>query len=453
MSETPAPAASGAFTIFGAGLAGSLLAIALSRVGCQVELIERRPDPRRAGAERGRSINLALSARGIDALQRLGLADEVLATALPMRGRAIHDRAGRITFQSYSSDGTKAINSVSRSGLNFTLLNAAERQPNVSIRFGLRCVNVDFDARHAEVLDAATGAATTIPTAPHIIGADGAFSGVRSAMQKRDLFNYSQSYLSHGYKELTIPPAPEGAAARWRLDPNALHIWPRGGSMMIALPNHDGSFTCTLFWPFEGPHSFSALRDAASIGEFFAREYPDALPLMPTLAEDYLANPVGSLVTVRCAPWSLGDRATLVGDAAHAIVPFFGQGMNASFEDCRDLAEELARKPGDVARAFSAYERRRKPNADAIADLAYANFIEMRDTVASPWFRARKHAEHALERWLPGLYTSLYEMVSFSTIPYAEARERARRQGRAVVTIAVVVAVAALGLAAMLLSS
>jgi len=420
------------FTIFGAGLAGTLMAVYLARAGHRVRLYERRADPRAAGVERGRSINLALSTRGIDGLRRVGLADEVLRDAIAMPGRMIHGRDGALAFQKYSKDGTQAINSVSRSGLNITLLNAAEREPGVEIVFGKRCVNVDFERRQAKMLDARTGAVELVEFS-HAIGADGAFSGVRSSMQRRDRFDYDQSYLTHGYKELTIPAGEAGA---FRIEKHALHIWPRGTYMMIALPNPDGSFTCTLFWPFEGPNSFAALKTDEDVLRFFRQEFPDAVPLIPDLARDFRENPTASLVTVKCAPWSVGDAAVLIGDAAHAIVPFFGQGMNASFEDCVWLDESLKRFPDVIERAFADFSDRRKPHADAIADLAQQNFIEMRDKAGRASFRWRKKLEHALERWLPGLYLSLYEMVSFTTIPYAQAVARARRQNIVVATVA-----------------
>lgn len=412
------------FTVFGAGLAGTLVAVYLARAGHRVRLYERRPDPRAAGVERGRSINLALSTRGIDGLRRVGLADEVLRDAIAMPGRMIHGRDGTLAFQRYSKDGAQAINSVSRSGLNLTLLNAAEREAGVEIVFGKRCVNVDFERRQAKLLDARTGAVELVEFA-HAIGADGAFSGVRASMQRRDRFDYEQSYLTHGYKELTIPAGDAGA---FRIEKHALHIWPRGTYMMIALPNPDGSFTCTLFWPFEGPNSFAALRTDEDVLRFFRQEFPDAVPLIPDLARDFRENPTASLVTVRCAPWHVGDAAVLIGDAAHAIVPFYGQGMNASFEDCVWLDESLKRFPEDIGRAFADFSERRKPHADAIARLAQDNFIEMRDKAGRASFRAKKRVEHALERLLPGVYLSLYEMVSFTTIPYADAVARARRQ-------------------------
>lgn len=421
------------FTIFGAGLAGTLMAVMLARRGHRVDLFERRPDPRRAGAERGRSINLALSTRGIEALRRAGLADEVLATAIPMRGRMIHPQAASpaLMLLPYSRDPAHHINSVSRAGLNITLLNAAERQPGVAIHFGVRCLGVDFESSRASVLDLSIGSTRTIDTHT-VIAADGAFSGVRSSMMLRDRFDYSQSYLPHGYKELTIPPADAGG---WRMEPNALHIWPRGTYMMIALPNQDGSFTCTLFWPFEGPHSFAALRSREDILRFFDEHFPDSLPLIPALADDFLHNPTSSLVTVRCSPWHVGGRAVLVGDAAHAVVPFYGQGMNCSFEDCAVLDECLSREPRDLETAFAEYGRLRKPNTDALADLAIANFIEMRDKVNDPEFIFRRKVDHALEALFPE-YRSLYEMVTFTTIPYAEASARAARAEHAVDSLA-----------------
>lgn len=419
------------FTIFGAGLAGPLMAVFLARRGHRVELYERRADPRLGSTERGRSINLALSTRGIDALARVGLAEGVLATAIPMRGRMIHppEREPRLTLLPYSRDPAHCINSVSRGGLNITLLNAAESLPGVRVHFGVRCLGMDFETGRAEAIDVATGARRMIETET-VIAADGAFSGVRSSMQIRDRFDYSQMYLPHGYKELTIPPAAPGSGGGFRMEPNALHIWPRGTYMMIALPNQDGSFTCTLFWPFEGPHSFAALRDAGDVRRFFEEQFPDSIALIPDLVDDFLHNPTASLVTVRCAPWHIGGRAVLIGDAAHAVVPFYGQGMNASFEDCAALDECLA-GADDLGAAYAEYFRRRKANTDALADLAVANFVEMRDKVNDPAFVFRRRVEHALEAMFPD-YKSLYEMVTFSTIPYAEAALRTRRLDEAV---------------------
>lgn len=422
------------FTIFGAGLAGTLLAVRLARLGHRVDLYERRADPRKAGADRGRSINLALSTRGLDALQRVGLADEVMREAIPMRGRLMHARDGALAYQQYGVTGEEAINSVSRAGLNMALLDAADREPLIRVVFGRRCTRVDFERREAEVVDVATGDKSVVrfDTA---IGADGAFSAVRLSMQMREGFNYSQDYESHGYKELTIPPRAgegdgvslPGAEGPFRMKKGALHIWPRRSYMMIALPNSDGSFTCTLFAPFEGPDGLRSVRTAAEVRAYFEQRFPDAVPLMPTLEHDFLSNPTGSLATVRCYPWHVGDAAALIGDAAHAVVPFYGQGMNASFEDVVALAEEIEGHPNDLAGAYRAYGERRKPNADAIADLALANFVEMRDKVGSPAFLRKKKWEQRFARWFRW-YTPLYTMVSFSTIPYAEAVERSRAQ-------------------------
>ncbi len=412
--------------VVGAGLAGSLLATALGRLGYRVSVYERRPDPRVKGYIGGRSINLALSVRGTEALARLGLDGVVLREAIAMPGRMIHDPLGGLAYQPYGKDRSQAINSVSRGGLNLTLLRAAGETPGVELFFSQRCVDVDLEAPAALFEDESDpGRGARRVEADLVIGADGAFSPVRGRLQKCDRVSSSQAYLEHGYKELHIPPTGGGEFA---LEPHALHIWPRGGSMMIALPNPDKSFTCTLFWPFQGEHGFESLRTPEEVGAFFRRHYPDAVPLMPTLAEDYLRHPASSLVTVRCWPWQRGGKVVVIGDAAHAIVPFFGQGMNCAFEDCSAFVDLLDTHAGDLPRVLEAFEQQRKPNADAIADMALENFIEMRDKVKGRWFRWKKHAEHALHALLPGWYLPLYTMVSFSTIPYAQARRRARRQ-------------------------
>ncbi|MGI5132058.1 FAD-dependent oxidoreductase [Pseudonocardia sp. CA-107938] len=410
--------------VVGAGLAGCLLATMLAERGLEVALYERRADPRVGGPERGRSINLALSARGIDALARVGLADAALAEALPMRGRTLHPRAGALGFHSYSADGTRAINSISRATLNAALLDCAEKTSGVSLHFGHTCTGVD-PATGTLSFDTA-GGQVTVP-ADLVIGADGAYSAVRRALQFREGFDYSQSFLPHGYKELTIPPTPDGEFA---LDPGSLHIWPRGEAMMIALPNLDRSFTCTLFWPKDGPGGLSTLDSAEAVTAHFAEHYPDAVPLMPTLVEDFLRNPVGSLVTVRCAPWVVG-RVALLGDAAHAIVPFFGQGANCAFEDCVELGRCITDAGGELSTALALYGERRKANADAIADMALENFDEMSNKVNSRLFRWSTRARHALERVVPG-YVSRYELVSFTTTPYSRIEGRVRTQDRLV---------------------
>ena len=436
------------FSLIGSGLAGGMMAAFLGRRGYEVDLFERRPDPHAGNLVGGRSINLALSTRGIHALQQLGIAEEVLRHAIPMRGRMIHDKSGELHFTPYDRDPTKCINSIGRGALNTATIEAAQRYPNVRVHFNHRCTAVDLDAPAAQLLNTETNE-TLHARADAIIGVDGAFSAVRRAMQRLDRFEYSQSYLPHGYKELTIPPASDGS---WRMEKHALHIWPRKSFMMIALPNPDGSFTCTLFWEFAGPRSFESTRSDDDFRRFFEEEFPDAMPLMPRLLDDFRNNSTGSLVTIRCAPWHYGDKIALLGDAAHAVVPFYGQGMNAAFEDCVVLDECLAEFSGDRGRAFAEYFARRKENSDALAELAVHNFIEMRDKTASKRFRAKKKLDHLLEGWLPGVYLPLYTMVSFTRIPYAEAARRARRQDAIVYASLAALALLAAILLAMLIA-
>ncbi|MBI4716447.1 MAG: FAD-dependent monooxygenase [Planctomycetes bacterium] len=432
------------FIIVGGGLGGALMAVYLGRAGYEVEVHEMRDDPRVAGTSAGRSINLAISHRGLCALDRVGLADEVLRHAVPMRGRMIHALDGTLAFQRYGKDDSQTINSVSRGGLNVLLLEAAAALPNVRLIFNRKCTNVQLESGAVEFTDTVSGERSTVEGGV-VVSADGAFSAVRRAMQRLDRFNYSQYFIEHGYKELTIPAGAGGAFAMER---NALHIWPRRSFMMIALPNAGGSFTCTLFWPFEGPVGFSALRTPDDVRRFFSEQFHDAVPLMPTLAEDYLEHPTASLPTVRCGPWYVEDRVVLLGDAAHAVVPFYGQGANAAFEDVLVLSECLERYPANRKRAFETFYELRKRNADAIADLALANFVEMRDHTGSRLFLLKKHAEHALHRLFPRWYLPLYTMVSFTRIPYADAARRARSQNRvvAVVCAALFLALIILGL-------
>jgi len=441
------------FVLIGSGLAGGLLAAYLGRRGYDVDLYERRADPREGNIVGGRSINLAISTRGIHALEQLGMADEALHHAIPMRGRMIHDKSGALHFSPYDVDPKNCINSIGRGALNAAVIEAAQRYPNVRVYFNHRCTDVELDGAvaHLEKTDGAVESAVSAANpkimAAHgdaVIGVDGAFSAVRQSMQMQiNRFEYDESYLAHGYKELTIPPAPDGS---WRMEKNALHIWPRKSFMMIALPNPDSSFTCTLFWEFEGPRSFATTKTDDGVRRFFDEEFPDAVPLMPTLLEDFRQNPTGSLVTIRCAPWYYKDKVALVGDAAHAVVPFYGQGMNAAFEDCVVLDECLEEFPENRERAFGEYFSRRKVNADALADLAIGNFIEMRDKTASKTFRSKKKLDHFLEAALPGIYLPLYTMVTFTRIPYATAAKRARTQDAIVYTalIAIVLIMALL---------
>jgi kynurenine 3-monooxygenase len=437
------------FVLIGSGLAGGLLGAYLGRRGHDVELYEKRADPHEGNVVGGRSINLAVSTRGIHALQQVGIADEVLRHAIPMRGRMIHDRSGALHFAPYDVDPAKCINSIGRAALNTTVIEAAQRYPSVRVKFNHRCVDVDLNTATAQLVDTSATAGVSPATAifvrgDAVIGVDGAFSAVRQSMQRGiDNFQYNESYLAHGYKELTIPPAPDGS---WQMEKNALHIWPRKSFMMIALPNPDGSFTCTLFWEFTGPRSFESTKTDDDVRRFFDEEFPDAVPLMSTLLDDFHQNPTGSLVTIRCAPWHYRDKVALVGDAAHAVVPFYGQGMNAAFEDCVILDECLAEFANNRERAFAEYFARRKENADALADLAVQNFIEMRDKTASRAFRAKKKLDHFLEAALPGIYLPLYTMVTFTRIPYATAARRARLQDRTVYSILLTVLALVIGL-------
>jgi kynurenine 3-monooxygenase len=361
-----------------------------------------------------------------------------------MRGRMIHPAGAgaRTIFSPYDVDPKNCINSIGRGALNTTLIEAAQRYPNVRVHFNHKCTDVDLETATAQV---ETEHGQLAARGDAVIGVDGAFSAVRKSMQHNlGNFQYDESYLAHGYKELTIPPGPDAA---WRMEKNALHIWPRKSFMMIALPNPDGSFTCTLFWEFEGPRSFASTKTDDDVRRFFDEEFPDAVPLMPTLLEDFCQNPTGSLVTVRCTPWCWRDKVCLLGDAAHAVVPFYGQGMNAAFEDCVVLDECLEKFPDNRERAFAEYFHRRKENSDALADLAIGNFIEMRDKTASKTFRAKKKFDHLLEAALPGIYLPLYTMVTFTRIPYAMAAKRARAQDLLVYTSLIVISAILIGVA------
>ena len=403
-------------SILGAGLVGSLLSIFLAKKGYQVTIFERRPDMRKAGAAGGRSINLALSHRGLKALDAVGLKEKIQDNCIPMPGRMIHDLEGNLDFQPYGKEG-QFINSVSRAGLNQLLMDEAEAN-GVAIRFEHRCADVDFETAKASFENGSS------VSADFLFGADGAFSALRSAMQITDRFNYSQEYVTAGYKELTMPPTVNGDFA---LDPGALHIWPRGEYMLIALPNLDKSFTCTLFFPFEGKISFEALQTPADVAAFFEEKFKDAVPFLPNLTTEFFENPTSSLITVRCDPWVKGNTA-LIGDAAHAIVPFYGQGMNAGFEDCF-VFNQLLEKHGDINQALlKEYQELRIPDGNAIADLALYNFIEMRDKVADERFLLQKKIEKKLHETYPDKWVPLYSMVTFSDFRYSEAWELGQKQ-------------------------
>eukprot|EP00026_Physarum_polycephalum_P005462 Phypoly_transcript_05496.p1 GENE.Phypoly_transcript_05496~~Phypoly_transcript_05496.p1 ORF type:complete len:524 (+),score=75.56 Phypoly_transcript_05496:335-1906(+) len=407
--------------IVGGGLAGALMAVYLAKRGFKVETYERRPDMRKEAISAGRSINLALSVRGTTALAQAGISEDILGISIPMRGRMVHPLGGAVNFQPYSPDYEKvSLYSVSRGMLNMKLIDIAEKTAGINFHFDSKCAGVDFAKKEISFTNLKTNNTTKLK-AKAIIGCDGAYSSVRYNMMKRDRFEYSQSFIEHSYKELSIPPNPDGTHI---LDKECLHIWPRGSYMMIALPNIDGSFTCTLFLANEGPHpSFATLTTEAKVETFFKDQFPDVYLLMPTLLHDFFANPTSSLVTIRCFPWVVGDASVLVGDAAHAIVPFYGQGMNAAFESCQELIERMDKNPNDWEKAFKEYQAARKPNTDAIAALALQNFIEMRDLVADPDFVFAKKVEHLLEEKFKDRYVSQYELVSFSTVPYSIAQQ------------------------------
>ncbi len=410
----------------GAGLAGSLLAIFLARKGKKVQVYERRPDMRKESISAGRSINLALSERGIRALKAVGMLDPIMEIAIPMKGRIMHDKTGNLVYQAYGKNDSEVIYSVSRGILNMKLMDLAEAHEGVDIQFNHRCTGMNLDRKEVYFQEETSGKAISVQ-AETVIGTDGSASALRLELMKAGRFNFSQDYLEHGYKELTIPPDENG---NFRLEKNALHIWPRGSFMMIALPNPDGSFTCTLFFPYAGENGFDALNSPEKVLSFFEQEFPDAVPLMPTLIEDFMNNPTGSLTTVRCAPWYWKDSLALLGDAAHAIVPFFGQGMNCSFEDCVIMDEKMEALEMNWTKVFPAYFESRKTNADAIADMALENFIEMRDKVADPKFLLRKEVEHLLEDKFPEKFIGRYVMVSFTNIPYREAFNKGLEQDK-----------------------
>jgi kynurenine 3-monooxygenase len=406
-------------TLIGGGLNGPLLAILLRQRGFAVEIYERRPDMRKCGVDAGRSINLALSTRGIHALRQAGLWESMRNIIIPMRGRMMHSIARDLTFQPYGKNEAEVINSISRSELNIALMNAAEKHGAV-IHFNQRCTGYDLKTGALRLRNEATHQETTQAPAV-VIACDGSASSIRTQMLRMNRFDFSQEHLGHGYKELTIPSGPDG---QHLLETHALHIWPRGNLMLIALPNIDGTFACILFLPFDGADSFADLTTSEKVAYFFQSRFPDAAQLMPQLAENFFANPTGSMVTIKCSPWHIGGRCLLLGDAAHAIVPFFGQGLNCGFEDCTTLAELLDLHGPDWASVFNEFESRRKANTDAIADMAIENFVEMRDRVGDSRFLFRKKVELALEQKYPDRFIPKYAMVTFHRIPYSVALAR-----------------------------
>ena len=413
-------------TLVGAGLAGSLLAIFLARRGYRVTLFERRPDPRKATAvpAAGRSINLALANRGITALEEVGVMESVRSMLIPMAGRMLHDEEGGLRLIPYGNKPHEVIYSVSRAGLNTLLLDAAESTGRVAVRFGATVSTVDFRKRQVRFLAEGDPERQT-QAMPYevLIGTDGSASAVRAAILERTGGRLAEEPLGHGYKELSIPAA-DGGGGGFRMERGALHIWPRGEYMLIALPNVDGSFTVTLFLPNQGDESFQALTTTEAVYALFERRFADAIPLMPRLGEEFFENPTGHLETIRCDPWSFEDQALVLGDAAHAIVPFHGQGMNAAFEDCSAFDRCLGDPDRPWNEIFTQFEKRRRPDTDAIADMALENYVEMRSTVREPKFQLKKDLSFRLEERHPGRFIPRYSMVMFHTIPYAEAKRR-----------------------------
>ena len=421
--------------IIGAGLCGSLLALRLAQRGFKITLVEKRPDLRKVTQDAGRSINLALSDRGLRGLRLAGVESAAKKLCIPMFGRMIHDKEGNTFLSKYSGRDNEYINSISRPGLNMLLLDAAEAMPNVEIIFNHSCEALDLEKGSATFNEYETNEEITLQ-GDIVIGTDGAGSVVRRNMfqYRKFLFSFSQQWLTHGYKELEIPAATDGG---YRTDKGALHIWPRGEDMLIALPNLDGSFTVTLFAPYENSdYCFNNLTSKEKVLAYFNKEYPDAVALMPTLAEEFFENPTGPLGTIKCSPWNCYGKTLVMGDAAHAIVPFYGQGMNASFEDVVVFDEILDAHEGDWSVVFSEYEKARKLDTDAIADLAVDNFHEMKEHTASPLFQQKRKLETAFEAEFPQEYYSKYSLVTFNeNISYNDAMKRGRAQDKAILNL------------------
>ena len=411
-------------TIIGAGLVGSLLSIYLSKQGYKVKIYERRSDMRKMSMSAGRSINLALSDRGIKALEEVGVMNEIRKIAIPMHGRQLHHVDGSSGYQAYGKEG-QFINSVSRGELNKTLMDLAEAH-QVEIHFDERCDHIDWKKNEIHFTNTEKNTSHTVKQ-DLIFGSDGAFSAARLSHQlQHNRFQYQQYYIDFGYKELTIPAGENGS---FLMEKNALHIWPRGNYMLIALPNVDGSFTCTLFFPFEGEPSFESLKTPEQARAFFDKTFSNASALMPDLEKEFFSNATSSLVTVKCFPWIREDKFALIGDAAHAIVPFFGQGMNCGFEDCSVLNQLINKHQHDWKEILNEYQTLRKPDGDAIATLALNNFVEMRDKVADPVFLLQKKIEARFNSKYPNKWTPAYSLVTFSPeVRYSEALSRGLEQ-------------------------
>lgn len=439
-SENKTGTAAGKYVaIVGGGPAGSLLTLALAQRGYYIHVYERRSDPRKEIACGGRSINLGLSKRGMQALQMVGMLNEILQRAVMMRGRAIHSLDGTVRFQPYGKNAAEVLYSIDRNELNRMLLEEAERYPSVKLHFDHRLVRADKESRQLQ-FDVAGQEVNATPQ--WVIGADGAFSTMRKALQHGERAEYHREFLEWGYKELTLPAGRDGSPL---IELTALHLWPRSHCLIVSHPNRNGSHTLTLFLPFEGEDSFESSRTATDVKTLFAKYFPDLLPLLPQLIEQWMRHSPSNLVTTRTAPWAFGDWAVLVGDACHAVYPFYGQGMNSAFEDCSVLMQALNENHGDRAAAFRAYESARRPHTDVLCELSKANFVELRQRVRSPWFLARKRLDLAIHRLCPQWWLPLYTMIAHTTIPYAEALARSRRQQRILLFCSAVLALATVG--------
>jgi len=413
--------------IVGAGLAGSLMGIFLARRGYRVDIYERRPDCRTESGERCRSINMTLAERGLRALEEVGILQQVLDLTVTVKGRMVHEiNEPVVKFQPYGKNDQEVIHAIMRKDLNIALMNHAETFPNLKIHFRQQCTGLDKQARRICFSDSESGESYAIEPA-FIIGADGTFSTTRQQMQRGERANYDQEFLERGYKELTIDPAAGGG---WQLPNHALHVWPRGSCMLMCIANRDGSFTCTCVLPFEGELSFASLQTEKAVREFLFGNFPDLMPFMPNAVENFMRNPPSEFITTRTNFWHYKDLCVLLGDSCHTVVPFYGQGMNAAFEDCSILDKCIERHRDDLEMAFSEFQRLRKRNTDALAKLSVENFIELRDKVRSRKLSARKKVDHLLADLLPGKWVPLYTLISHTTVPYAEAIERAKKQNR-----------------------
>ncbi len=413
-------------TLIGAGLTGPLMATYLANHGYCVDIYEQRPDMRKESISAGRSINLAMSERGNHALKEVGLYETINPLTIPMRGRMIHDLDGSTHLQPYGQRPNEVIHSVPRAQLNKALMTLAEETGKVKIHFNKECTDLDLDKKTVTIKNSYTGE-TCIISYELVMGVDGSASAVREAIVQKGAFSYQKKPLGHGYKELTMYPKRNGD---FRLYSNALHIWPRGQFMLIALPNKDKTFTCTLFFPIEGPISFETVNDESEILKFFQLQFPDTIKLIPDLVEQFQQNPVGQLASVYCDPWHYQDKAVLLGDAAHAVVPFFGQGMNASFQDCSVLSSLIEKNRGNWSDIFSEFSRTHVQNGHAIADMAVENYLEMRDHVNDPEYKKRRKLELKFEEYFPEKFIPRYSMVSFHRLPYAEVYQRGEKQFR-----------------------